>query len=205
MISKIIGKIDDVDFQALGITVLISTGVGYFIHFFDLSSCEVGQDVEVYTHVVYKEDSQTIWGFMTQKDKKLFEILMSISGIGPKLSFNLVHKAGLENIVLAVRNQEVSPIKIPGLGDKLAKKLVSELSGNNKFDILVEGFQNSNSLSKRSINSNLTMEIRDVLKSFGYTDSHIKWCLEQLDITQTSDIQSLLKQSLRILKNGNQH
>jgi len=106
-------------------------GIGYSIYisvitFEKLPSCSA--QVKMYTSVVYREDSQKIYGFMTIEERNFFETLTDISGIGPRLSNAILGHMSIEDLHLAVENSNTKAIcRIPGIGKKMAERLVLEL------------------------------------------------------------------------------
>ncbi len=203
MISKLVGIIDYVDYHNMGLSVMLSNGVAYFVKFFYVSECEIGQKIAIHTVMLYREDSQTLWGFTELSDKKLFEILLDVDGIGPKIAFNIVHRVGVIGVVESVKTNKQSALKIPGLGDKLARKIISELSDMSKFKTFVDEFLNENFKKNNYdvVHINKRNELIDILINFGYDRVLIDKCLNNLDINE--DIQVLIKKSLKLLINGN--
>lgn len=107
-------------------------GVGYAIHYpvttaEKLPAC--GQKVFLYTLVVYREDSQTIYAFATREDRDFFKILTEkVSGIGPKIALNIMSRLSLPLLQQAISNGDVVLLsKCQGIGKKTAERLVIEL------------------------------------------------------------------------------
>jgi Holliday junction DNA helicase RuvA len=112
-------------------------GVGYAVNisintFEKISEKEV---VSLFIHTSVKEDSITLFGFFTQSEKEMFELLISISGIGPKLGLNILSGISVDELKSAISNGNVSRmIAIPGIGRKTAERVVLEL--RNKVDAI---------------------------------------------------------------------
>jgi Holliday junction DNA helicase RuvA len=110
-------------------------GVGYTVNisintFEKISEKEI---VSLFIHTSVKEDSITLFGFFTQSEKEMFELLISISGIGPKLGLNILSGIVVDDLKSAISNGNVSRlIAIPGIGRKTAERVVLEL--RNKVD-----------------------------------------------------------------------
>jgi holliday junction DNA helicase RuvA len=116
-------------------------GVGYTVNisintFEKISEKEI---ISLFIHTSVKEDSITLFGFFTQSEKEMFELLISISGIGPKLALSILSGINVDDLKLAIGNGNVSRlIAIPGIGSKTAERVVLEL--RNKVDaIKVDG------------------------------------------------------------------
>lgn len=111
--------------------VLDVEGVGYHIQI-PLSSFktlpEVGQSVRVLTHFVVREDSQTLYGFLTEEERHLFRLLISVSGIGPKMAITLLSGISIPQLKQAIIEGSLTVLTgVPGIGRKTAERLVVEL------------------------------------------------------------------------------
>ena len=116
-------------------------GVGYSVNisintFERISEKEI---ISLFIHTSVKEDSITLFGFFTQSEKEMFELLISISGIGPKLALSILSGINVDDLKFAISNGNVSRlIAIPGIGRKTAERVVLEL--RSKVDtIKVDG------------------------------------------------------------------
>ncbi|HEX7356627.1 MAG TPA: Holliday junction branch migration protein RuvA [Ignavibacteriaceae bacterium] len=115
--------------------ILDVNGVGYLVNI-SISTFEKISDkesVSLFIHTSVKEDSITLFGFYTQSEKEMFELLISISGIGPKVSLGILSGIAVDDLKDAIANGNVSRlIAIPGIGRKTAERVVLEL--RNKVD-----------------------------------------------------------------------
>jgi holliday junction DNA helicase RuvA len=106
-------------------------GVGYDVTitvptFSDLPSA--GADVSLFIHTHVREDALALFGFLRAQEKQLFEKLISVSGIGPKLAITILSGMPSEQMVAAIRGGDVARLtKIPGIGKKTAERMVLEL------------------------------------------------------------------------------
>lgn len=128
MISYIKGTLVE---KAPARVVIESHGIGYEI-LAPLSSYdalgEVGSEVLVYTHFHVREDSHTLFGFATTKERKLFQMLISVSGIGPRSALTILSGVSVDDFCEAVVREEVSFLTaISGVGKKTAQRLIVEL------------------------------------------------------------------------------
>jgi holliday junction DNA helicase RuvA len=117
--------------------ILDVNGVGYLVNI-SISTFEKISDketVSLFIHTSVKEDSITLYGFFTQSEKEMFELLISISGIGPKVSLGILSGISVDDLKDAIANGNVSRlIAIPGIGRKTAERVVLEL--RNKVDAI---------------------------------------------------------------------
>ncbi len=113
--------------------VIDAGGVGYRINI-SLNTFEklpeAGNQTKLLTYLHVKEDSHQLFGFSSEKERKVFKILISISGIGPKLALTVLSHMAPEDLEQAVANQDMTMLTtISGVGKKTAERLLIELKG----------------------------------------------------------------------------
>lgn len=133
MIGKIKGTLSEID----GTIGLIETSYGVFYNVFFttslLANYQVGSPVEIYTYHHVREDAQILFGFENKKDYKLFTMLLTVSGVGPKTAYGVISATNADSLIDAIKhNNPAYFTKIPGLGKKTALKIILELSA--KFE-----------------------------------------------------------------------
>lgn len=111
--------------------ILDVNGVGYLINIsintFDKID-EIGKPLSLHTYLSVKEDSLTLFGFFNLPEKELFEILISVNGVGPKLAINILSGITPDEFKDAVVNKNLSRlVAIPGVGKKTAERMIIEL------------------------------------------------------------------------------
>jgi Holliday junction DNA helicase RuvA len=128
MIGKIHGKLVEKNPPQV---VVMSHGVGYEIDvpmstFYHLP--RTGEDVELLTHMVVREDAHLLYGFLTAAERGAFRQLLKISGVGPKVALSVLSGLSVEDLSIAVAAQDAARLtKVPGIGKKTAERLVLEL------------------------------------------------------------------------------
>ena len=128
-------------------------GVGYSVNI-SINTFEKISEKEtasLFIHTSVKEDSITLFGFFSQSEKEMFELLISISGIGPKLGLSILSGISVDDLKSAISNGNVTRlIAIPGIGRKTAERVVLEL--RNKVDaIKVDGMIKETSVKDEAI------------------------------------------------------
>lgn len=109
-------------------------GLGYEVHV-PVTTAErlpgIGSTVKLHTHVIYREDSQTLYGFATAEDRDFFRLLIEhVTGVGPKLATSIMSKLSVASLESAIRAGDVGLLaKSPGIGKKTAERLIVELRG----------------------------------------------------------------------------
>jgi len=89
---------------------------------------DAGQEVRLRVHTHVREDALSLYGFLTQDEKNLFEKLISVTGIGPKLAVTILSGLGASDLIDGIRRGQVdSLVRIPGVGKKTAERMVLEL------------------------------------------------------------------------------
>jgi Holliday junction DNA helicase RuvA len=112
--------------------VVETGGLGYEIHI-PITTAErlphVGQPVRLHTLAVYREDSQTLYGFASEEDRNFFRLLVEkVTGVGPKMALSVMSKLSLPTLKSAIAAGDVGLLsKCPGIGKKTAERLVMEL------------------------------------------------------------------------------
>ncbi len=150
---------------------------------------EEGSNVflNIYTHV--REDALQLYGFSTEEEKKIFTVLLSITGIGPKMALNILSGISHSDFLTAIEKEDVALLcRIPGLGKKTAHRLILELK---------EKLPSAEKPKDRVFEDTLS-----ALVNLGYKKSVAQECLEAAYKKGTRDIESLIKESLKYLNKG---
>lgn len=130
------------------------SGVGYQV-FYNRVLVE-GTASAIYIAHIVKEDSETLFGFHSLRAKKLFELLITVKGVGPKTAYNLISNIGVDEIINAVKLDAKSTLtKVPGLGAKGAAQIVLDLA--KKID-KVKMYTDSSKVVKGGINPVMSIQ-----------------------------------------------
>jgi Holliday junction DNA helicase RuvA len=129
MISSLTGTIRSltsdkavVEVGGVGLSVVLTAST--------TSQITLGSQQQLFTSLVVREDSLTLYGFLTDEAKGLFELVQTVSGIGPKVAMSIVGAMTPEDLARAISQEEISVIeKVPGIGRKGAQRLILELKG----------------------------------------------------------------------------
>ena len=116
--------------MASNLAVIDIGGVGYacFTTLNTLSRLEVGNKAKLYTYCNIKEDAFDIYGFYDTSEKRAFEQLLSVSGVGPKAALSILSSASPETLALAIIGDDETALTVaPGIGKKLAQRIILEL------------------------------------------------------------------------------
>lgn len=170
--------------------VLDVGGVGYkvFVTPETLAQTPEKKKVTLWTHLAVRETAMDLYGFLTQKDLLFFELLIGISGVGPKSALSILSLADVETLTNAVSEGDTSYLtKVSGIGAKSAKKIVLELQDKVGKSVGTEAMKED-------------ADTLDALISMGYSTSEARDALKQVpkDITGAS---KRLKHALKLLGN----
>ncbi|AIN47233.1 Holliday junction branch migration protein RuvA [Candidatus Palibaumannia cicadellinicola] len=125
------------------IVLLEIYGISYEIYipitYFDVLP-ETGQETVLYTHFIVREDTQLLFGFLTKQEMVLFRELIKVNGIGPKLALTILANLSEKQLFHAVKHKEINTLmKLPGVGKKIAERLVVEMKDkfkNTSFSLI---------------------------------------------------------------------
>lgn len=127
MIAYLRGKIIN---KGLNYAILDNAGLGYQIYTSDnlLLDLKIGEEVEMYTHHHLREDANDLYGFKTLAELELFELLLTVSGVGPKSALGVLAMASADDIKEAIVREDANLLtKVSGIGKKTAERIVLEL------------------------------------------------------------------------------
>jgi Holliday junction DNA helicase RuvA len=129
MISLINGVVRSI---ALDKVIVEVGGVGLSLAITQKTSAQlnIGVPVQLFTTLVVREDALTLYGFLEDGDRVLFELVQTVSGIGPKVALSIVSALSPSQLAIAISQEDISAIeKVPGIGRKGAQRLILELKG----------------------------------------------------------------------------
>lgn len=163
MFGHITGKI----FNLKGTRAIVKAhDIGFIINSTPsfLEKLREGMEASFWTHTAVRETSLDLYGFETEEELKVFELLLTVSGVGPKSALAILGVAGVKAIEEAVvRNDTTSLTKISGIGRKTAEKIVLELSGK----LITSRKGEAGGVSE-------DVDVYEALKSLGYRDRDIQ-------------------------------
>lgn len=180
--------------------VVETGGVGYKI-FMSLKSMEIlgeiGTTVKIYTHYYVREDNISLYGFTSNEELRMFELLLSVSGIGAKSAIAMLSEISPSSFALAVISNDVSKlVKIPGIGKKTAARIVLELKDKLKTE---EAITQTEEVEVAINEDNKTSEVIAALQVLGYSRKEIDKVLEKIEI-DTIELEEAIKKALKLLQ-----
>ena len=171
--------------------VVANRGVGYKVFAAGpaLNKAKIGQALQLYIHTHIREDQFSLYGFLSADELDLFELLLSVSGVGPKVALAVMSGAAAENIRSAIASGDPGVFtKVSGVGKKTAERIVMELKekiGESGPAGSLKGSQNFG-------------ESLDALLALGYNQQEARQALRRVP-TELTDSGSIVKAALKIL------
>ena len=111
-----------IEVQGVGYSVLVTGATS--------ASLTLGASAIVHTSLIVREDSLTLFGFLDEESKNTFELLQTVSGVGPKVALSILGSLSIEDLARAIAQENVGAIeKVPGIGKKGAQRMILELKG----------------------------------------------------------------------------
>lgn len=200
MIALISGKIA---YKGISHVIVDTQGVGYRIFiplttFYELPAA--GQNVTLHVHTHVKQDAINLFGFYTLQEKELFQLMISVSGIGPKIAMNILSGISAQELLRAISRGDVGKlVSIPGVGKKMAERLILELKEKVIKKMLMEKMPAVDDQHKA--NEIIIEDVLSALVNLGYKSNAAKDALDK--VLQSSEkelvMDQLLKKTLKIL------
>lgn len=200
MYSYIKGILTDMEED---LVVVEAGGIGYNIYTtgqtFDYLP-SVGEEVKLYTYLNVREDAMVLYGFLTKDDLRVFKLLISVSGIGPKGALAILSVMTTDDLRFAVLGEDAKAIaKAPGIGAKTAQRLILELK--DKFsleDAFEQKLENTASKNEKADGvKSAKNEAVQALVALGYSSSEALKAIGDVEITADTDVEDILKSALK--------
>ncbi len=199
MIAYIKGTLEEKSSKYVVIDVM---GIGYKIFMSDRAINELGEigdKVKVHTHYHVREDDISLFGFLTNEELRMFELLIQVSGIGAKSAITILANIDASTFALAVLANDVDSLKkIPGVGPKSAQRIILELQDKLKKDNAEMIQAGKEEIEKEVKHSQNVEEAVQALQILGYNKREIEKAFDKLANTDVS-VEELIKKGLSIL------
>ena len=183
-----------------GYIVIDVGGIGYKVFMSETaidSLTDIGDKVKVYTHQHVREDDISLYGFLTMEELNMFELLISVSGVGAKSALSILANVEPSTFALAVITNDTSKlVKIPGVGAKTAARIVLELKDKLKNQDMV--VKKENIVKRTKLNSEELEEAITALQVLGYNRRDIEKVFEKIELNNMK-LEDMIKQGLKYL------
>ena len=190
----------NLEIKTNGYVVVDVGGIGYKI-FMSQNAIEKlgesGKEVKIHTYVRVREDDISIFGFNSNEELRMFELLLSVSGIGAKSSLTILSNISPSSFALAVISNDIGKLKkLPGIGPKTAQRIILELKDKLKTEEAID--DNVEELKEAIVENDKVSEAISALQVLGYGRKEIDLALENIDKNNLS-IEEIIRQGLKKL------
>ncbi len=188
------------DYKHSEYIVVEANGIGYKIYT-ALSTIEkagaVGDMIKIYTYLYVREDIMSLYGFATQEELNMFELLISVSGVGPKAAVSLISSVPSPKFGLAVITDDVKTlVKAPGIGNKIAQRIILELKDKIKKEGLEAAHGDKGDKAGISTENSRISEAISALMVLGYTPLEASKAINTV-YSENMDLESIIKTALK--------
>jgi Holliday junction DNA helicase RuvA len=200
MIALISGKIV---YKGISHVIVDVQGVGYRVFiplttFYELP--ETGETITLHVHTNVKQDAINLFGFYTVQERDLFQLMISVSGIGPRISMNILSGISARDLLNAISSGNVGKlVNIPGVGKKMAERLILELKEKVIKKMMIEKASES---GVGVIADDMIMEdVLSALVNLGYKSNVARDALDKVlrSSEEKLGMDKLLKKTLKLL------
>lgn len=170
MIASLFGTVRSLQLTNLVIEV---NGVGYQVQITTKTSAQlsVGRDYQLFTSMIVREDSMALYGFIENEERELFDLVQTVSGIGPKVALAITAAMNIDDFAYAINAKDESAIAaVPGIGKKGAQRLILELSGKLDFSHPVN----------KSVGFSWRDQLIDALTGLGFTRKQAEQSINEI-------------------------
>ncbi len=194
MIDFLKGTISKVSLKYI---ILECGNIGYLVNMSENQTRELmtGEEIKIYTRLILREDSATLYGFLDEEYRELFDLLTTVSSIGPKVGIGVLSALHLNEIVGSIRKSDIDVLtRAPGIGKKTAQRIILELK-DKISDFTFEDREES--IEDTLSDKGLKEPAIEALISLGYNEFEARKALSNVD--ENLEISKMIKQALKNL------
>ena len=184
------------------VVIETNNGIGYKI-FMSESAIErlndIGSTVKIFTYMRVREDDISLYGFNTNEELRMFELLLSVSGIGAKSAINILSNITPSSFALAVITNDVNTLKkLPGIGAKSAQRVILELKDKLKTEEAEAKNETSKEIQVAIKEDDKVQEAMSALQVLGYSKKEIEVAMQKID-TSALSVEDIIRKGLNNL------
>ena len=188
MIATLRGEVSQIEDNAI-IVEVGGVGLRVFVPAPLRGRLKAGEVILLYTHLVVREDALTLYGFESQPDRELFNILLGVDGVGPKVALSVLSTLTLDAVQRAVFTEEPDILsRVPGVGKKTSQKIVLYLHDRLKP---------TDALAKIAALSDKDSEVLAALTALGYSVIEAQTAIQSLPKDAPDDVEERLRMALQ--------
>jgi Holliday junction DNA helicase RuvA len=193
MISNLRGRIESISAEY---AIIVVNGVGFLVYMPTSALTTIGipgNEVKVFTHLHLREDNVSLYGFTSAEELWLFETLIGVTGLGPRLALAMLSAMNSEQLTTAIATGSSEMLEtIPGIGKKVANRIILELK-----DKIGSGWIATPAMEIARGNT----DVLAALTSLGYSAAEATKAIANLPVTEESSLEDRIKTALQYLGN----
>jgi holliday junction DNA helicase RuvA len=188
MITSLNAHIQEINLDHLVVS-LGGVGLQVFVPTPLIANVNMGQELFLFTHLVVREESLTLFGFETRSEREMFYLLLAVNGVGPKLALAVLSTLTTDAIRQAVAQEQVQVLdRVPGVGKKTAQKILLHLQDRITLDTNLQPIE---------IYSDVDGEVLAALTSLGYSVVEAQTALQTIPRDTPQDVETRLRLALQ--------
>lgn len=188
----------EIAYKSIDHIILDVNGVGYrlLIPLSSYYSLPDKGEARLFVHTHVRDDALLLFGFLTTEEKEMFSILISVSGVGPKLAINILSHIPAKELTVAIAGGDINRLSsLPGIGKKTAERLVLELKDKVPQVVAGEVDDATVTIPKRDSLEDLI----SALVNLGYKENLAKKAVESLELSPDVTFENALKSALKLV------
>ena len=198
MYAYLNGIVKNIDNEKI---ILEVSNIGYniFMPQDDLCALTLEESKKIYTHFVHREDDMKLYGFLTNSKLEFFKKLTSVSGVGSKVGLNIISNISETDMCTAIVSENVNVLKkVPGIGPKMAAKIIFELKDKINLDEIITDNKIENKTKKDLENEDVKEAIL-ALGVLGYSFKELNKIIKEEDF-EGLKVEEIIKKCLKLLQ-----
>ncbi len=184
------------------VVIETNNGIGYKIFMSESAIerlSEIGSSVKIFTYMRVREDDISLYGFNANEELRMFELLLSVSGIGAKSAINILSNITPSSFALAVITNDVNTLKkLPGIGAKSAQRVILELKDKLKTEEAEAKIETSKEIQVAIKEDDKVQEAMSALQVLGYSKKEIEVAMQKID-TSAISVEDIIRKGLNNL------
>ena len=186
------------------LAVIDGGGVGYACRTTNntLARLKKGEKAKLYTYLNVREDAMELYGFFSENELNCFQLLIGVSGVGPKAALSILSSSTPENLAMSIITGDEKALTVaPGIGKKIAQRVILELKDKLAKGQIAPGGESYGGTGVTVIPENKSSEAAAALAVLGYSTAEIGAALKGIDLDALS-LEDIIKQALKKMVKG---
>ena len=186
------------------LAVIDCGGVGYACRTTNntLACLKKGETARLYTYLNVREDAMELYGFFTEDERNCFQLLIGVSGVGPKAALSILSSSTPETLAMSIITGDEKALTVaPGIGKKIAQRVILELKDKLAKGQIAPGGESYGGTGVTVIPENKSSEAAAALAVLGYSTAEIGGALKGIDLDALS-LEEIIKQALEKMVKG---